>query len=187
MALIDQKQFLLFLAQLPAAPSSARVALWRRLRGAGAAGILNGAWMLPRSDEHVSLLAQLTETVRRQGGSALVFEIPEMNPAERESLLARFRSDRGREYDEFADRSRAFLVEIERETKRRKLTFAELEEIEDDFEKLTTWLKKIHTRDFFPSEQSKAASETLERCGEALRTFAQSVYAHEGVALPDDD
>jgi hypothetical protein len=184
-AIIDQ-QFLLFLAQLPAAPSSARVALWRRLRGAGAASMLNGAWVLPRTDEYAALLAQLTGTVRGQGGNANVFAIQEMSPTETESIVARFRTDRAREYDEFEDRSRAFLAEIERETQRRKFTFAELEEIEDDLEKLSTWLDKIRTRDFFPSGNSQTAAETLERCLAAFQTFAAAVYSQEGVAMSVD-
>jgi hypothetical protein len=187
MSSIDKDRFLLFLAQLPAAPSSARVALWRRLRGAGAASVLNGAWVLPQTDEHSALFAQLAETVRGQGGNALVFAIGEMQSAERESLVARFRSDRSREYGEFAQRCREFLAEIARETRQHKFTFAELEEIEDDFEKLTAWLKKIRARDFFPSEQSQTASQTLEGCGAALRAFAEAVYTHEGIALPDHD
>jgi hypothetical protein len=185
MAIIDQ-EFLLFLAQLPAAPSSARVALWRRLRGAGAASVVNGAWVLPRTDESVAFLAGLTESVRGHGGDAKVFAIQEMSPAEREITVARFRTDRGREYGEFEDRSRAFLAEIERETRRQKFTFAELEEIEDDIEKLCAWLKRIRTRDFFPSADSQAAVETLERCQEAFTAFADAVYSHEGVALADD-
>src|SRR5207247_2162373 len=120
-----------------------------------------------------------------QGGNALVFAIEETSPAERESLVARFRSDRAREYGEFAERSREFLAEIEKETKRRKFTFAELEEIEDDLEKLTAWLDKIKARDFFPNEKSKLAQKTLEQCGAACRKFAEAVYKHEGVAPPN--
>jgi hypothetical protein len=183
--IIDQ-DFLLFLAQLPAAPSSARVALWRRLRGAGAASLVNGAWVLPRTDQHAAFLARLAETVRGQGGNAMMLVIQEMRPTEAESIVARFQTDRGREYDEFEDRSRAFLAEIKRETRRYKFTFAELEEIEDDLEKLSAWLEKIRTRDFFPSGDSQVAMEMLERCRAAFRTFAEAVYSREGVALPDD-
>jgi hypothetical protein len=107
-------------------------------------------------------------------------------PTERESIVASFQTDRGQEYGEFEDRARAFLTEIKRETRRRKFTFAELEEVEDDLEKLSAWLEKIRTRDFFPSGDSQGAMETLERCRTAFRTFAETVYSHEGVALPND-
>jgi hypothetical protein len=115
-----------------------------------------------------------------------VLVIQEMTPTEKESIVARFQTDRGREYGEFEDRTRAFLAEIKRETRRHKFTFAELEEIEDDLEKLSAWLEKIRTRDFFPSGDSRVAIETLERCRAAFRTFAEAVYSHEGIALPDD-
>ena len=57
--------WLLLLAQLPSSPSSARVALWRRLRAVGAAGVLNGAWVLPHTAVHAeffdTVLARLAE------------------------------------------------------------------------------------------------------------------------------
>ena len=115
------------------------------------------------------------------------FEVQEPKPEENESLIARFQTDRGREYGEFAQRCGGFLAEIEKETKKRKFTFAEFEEIEDDFEKLTAWLKKIHARDFFPDERSQTARETLEHCEAALKAFAESVYTYEGVAVMGDE
>jgi len=143
--------------------------------------VLNGAWVLPVTDEHKAFFAQLTAIVREQGGSASVFATTVIAQHEDETIVARFQSDRAREYDEFAERSGEFLAEIEKETRRRKFTFAELEEIEDDLDKLSVWLAKIKARDFFPNARMPAANETLETCGTALRTFADEDYAHEGV------
>ncbi len=169
----------MLLAQLPAAPSSARVALWRRLRSIGATNLVNGAWILPGQDEHIALFRQLGETVRSQGGTATVF-----NGSAEESdelVIERFRADRAREYGEFAQRTQAFLDEIKKETGLSKFTFAELEEIEDDFEKLSSWLAKIEARDFFPNDQQQSARETLVRCEDARVQFAESVYSREGL------
>jgi hypothetical protein len=137
--------------------------------------------VLPDSEEHVALFTELAETVRTQGGSAAVFTTRATGPAEREPILARFRADRAREYGEFAERARGFLAEIDKETRLGKFTFAEIEEIEDDFGKLSAWLGKIRARDFFPGEEHREAADTLARCEAALRTFAGEVYAHEGV------
>ena len=182
-----QRAWLLLLAQLPAAPSSARVALWRRLRAAGAASMQNGAWILPHSEEHMHLVTQLAGAVRSQGGSAALFTTAAVNQTEQEAVLTRFRSDRAREYDEFATRIEGVLAEIEKETQLQKFTFAELEEIESDLDKMTTWLGKIRARDFFPDERMKDATEKLETCGAALSVFAEEVYAYEGVSAPADD
>jgi hypothetical protein len=176
----NQQPWVMLLAQLPAAPSSARVALWRRLRNAGARSLLNGAWALPVSEEHIALLQQLAKTVRGQGGHATVFTATSAD-GDDSAVIERFRADRAREYAEFEDRGQALLTEIDKERRLEKFTFAELEEIEDDLHKLTAWLAKIEARDFFPDERRDAARNTLLNCEAAHARFAQDVYAREGL------
>jgi hypothetical protein len=179
--------WLLLLAQLPSSPSSARVALWRRLRAIGAVGLLNGAWVLPHAAAHVEFFERLLETVHRQGGTAFVLTVSVASPDVNETIVRRFRGDRSREYDEFAERCGAFLDEIGKETRAGKFTFAEMEEGEQDLEKLARWLAKIQARDFFPDELQQRSAEMLERCRVVLEGFACSVYAAEGVEAPAED
>ncbi len=176
--------WLLFLAQLPSSPSSARVALWRRLHAIGAAGILNGSWVLPRTTAHLQFFEKLQETVRKQGGKAFVLTVSELSPDTAAMIVEQFRADRGREYDEFAERCHAFLTEISKETRAGKFTFAELEEGEQDLEKLVRWLTKIQARDFIPDERWPQSDEMLERCRRALEHFSRVVYAAEEVEAP---
>lgn len=178
--------WLLLLAQLPSSPSSARVALWRRLRAIGAVGMLNGAWVLPHTAAHAEFFEQMRETVHRQGGTAFVLTVS-AQPDVNETIVRRFRADRSREYDEFAERGAALLDEIGKETGAGKFTFAELEEGEQDLEKLARWLTKIQSRDFFPDERWPQSAETLERCRGTLEGFASAVYAAEGVQAPAED
>jgi hypothetical protein len=176
--------WLLLLAQLPRTPSSARVALWRRLRAAGATTMVNGAWVLPETAEHAELLGQLRDVVLRQGGTVFVLGISVSSPEVNETIMVRFQADRGREYDEFAERCTALLAEIGKETRAGKYTFAEMEESEQDLEKLVRWLAKIKTRDFFPDERGQQAAAMLTRCRSAVEAFARAVYAAEGVSGP---
>jgi hypothetical protein len=178
--------WLLLLVQLPSSPSSARVALWRRLRAVGATGMVNGAWVLPHAAPHAEFFEQLLETVRKQGGAGFVLTASSASPDVNEEITHRFRADRSREYDEFAEQCSAFLNEISKETGAGKFTFAELEEREQDLEKLTRWLAKIQARDFFPDERSAQAEETLGRCRGVLTGFSQGVYAAESAQEPAD-
>jgi hypothetical protein len=171
----------LLLAQLPASPSGPRVALWRRARAAGAAGLQNGVWALPRTAGHVALFEQLAETVRGQGGCAFVLAVHAPAEGVDAEIVARFRADRAREYAEFAERSAGLLAEIAKETSSAKFTFAELEEIEQDLDRLSGWREKIGARDFFPGNDATQATETLQQCREAAAGFAQAVYAAEGL------
>ena len=173
--------WLLLLVQLPGSPSSARVALWRKLRSAGAAGILNGAWVLPHAAEHERFFEQLRNTVCRQGGRAFVLTVAWLAPDADAMIVARFRADRAREYDELAERCHAFLAELHKETRAGKFTFAELEENEQDLEKLVGWLAKIRARDFFPDDRRPRPEEMVQECRQALGAFSRAVYEAEEV------
>ncbi|MGD0698724.1 MAG: Chromate resistance protein ChrB [Trebonia sp.] len=173
--------WLLLLTQLPGSASSPRVALWRRLRAAGATTMVTSAWVLPATAPHAELLERLRDGLLQQGGTGFVLSIPVSAPDVNEAIVARFRSDRGREYDEFAERCNALLSEIGREGEAGKYTFAEMEESEQDLEKLVRWLAKIAARDFFPDERGQQAAALLARCQTAVAAFSQAVFAAENV------
>ena len=117
----------------------------------------------------------------RQGGIGFVLSIPASAPDVNAAIVSRFRDDRGREYDEFVERCAALMDEIGKEGEAGKYTFAELEESEQDLEKLVRWLAKIQARDFFPDERGQEAAAMLARCQTAVEAFSQSVYAAEEV------
>jgi hypothetical protein len=173
--------WLVFLAQLPSKPSSARVALWRRMRAVGATPVVNGAWMLPRTAAHEDFFEQSREGVIRRGGTGLVLRVSGSSPELEESIVQLFQSDRSREYGEFAERCGAFMDEINRESAAGKYTFAEMEESEQDLKKLARWLAKIQARDFFPNGRRDQSVALLAQCRRALRGFSQAVYKAEGV------
>jgi hypothetical protein len=173
--------WLMLLAQLPSKPSSARVALWRRMRAAGATPAVNGAWMLPCTIANEAFFEQSSKDVIGRGGTGFVLRVSGTSPESNESIVWLFQSDRSREYNEFAERCNAFLAEITRESAAEKYTFAEMEESEQDLKKLARWLAKIQARDFFPNGRRDQSVALLAQCRRALRAFSQAVYEVEGV------
>lgn len=147
----------------------------------------NGTWVLPHTPEHQTFFNEVGKAVRGQGGQAFLFAAETLGPEEDAAVRTRFADDRGREYDELAEHTRAFLEELKRETALEKFTFAELEEVEDDFQKLETWLGKVRPRDFFPGERLERATADIERCRAAFAQFAAEVYTREGVTGGSDD
>jgi hypothetical protein len=173
--------WLLLLAQLPSTPSRVRVALWRQLRAVGATMMVNGAWLLPDTAAHAKLFEQLRQNITDHHGTGFVLNIPGFPPEVSETVVQRFRTDRAKEYDEFAERCAALLAEIGKETTAGKYTFAEMEECEQDLDKLARWLVKIQARDFFPDERRQQAASLMARCRSVLSGFSQAVYLAEGV------
>jgi hypothetical protein len=179
--------WLILLAQLPSKPSSARVALWRRMRASGATALVNGVWALPCSTSYAEFFEQSRESITGQGGIGFVLRVSVSTPETNEAIVRLFRTDRARDYDEFAERCGAFLDEIDRESSAGKYTFAEMEESEQDLEKLARWLVKIQARDFFPDGRGQQSVALLARCRSTLESFSQAVYTAEGVHDPEPE
>jgi hypothetical protein len=143
--------------------------------------MVNGAWLLPDTGPHAALFEQLRQDIARQHGTGFVLAVPGFPPEVTDTVVQRFRADRAKEYGEFAERCEALLDEIGKETQAEKYTFAELEETEQDLDKLARWLAKIQARDFFPDGCGEQSTATMDGCRRALNDFAQAVYLAEGV------
>ncbi len=183
---MPEPEWLLFAAQLPATPSSLRVSVWRQLRNAGAASLQNGLWILPRDAENTAFAERLLAYVRGNSASGQILRVQGLDAATTADILARFRADRAQEYAEFLEQCDALLTELAKETDNGKFTYAELEENEQNLERLRKWLAKIQKRDFFRTEESCHAVSALESCCQALRDYTRRVYALAGVTDPSD-
>jgi molecular chaperone DnaK (HSP70) len=179
-------EWLLFTSQLPTSSSSLRVMVWRRMKAAGAIGLQNGVWVLPRTKEQEQLLQELLAYVQEQGGEAQSFIATPMNKAMEDELLQRVQAQRGEEYAELNERCQGMLGELEKETKKKKFTFAELEENEEDLKKLESWLAKIEARDPVGGKQTEETKRQIEACKIALKEFASRVYEKNGLASGDN-
>ena len=91
------------------------------------------------------------------------------------ALVGTFGEARDAEYAEILSKCRDFHAELERERAVGKFTFAELEENEEDLDKLGAWLRKVELRDRFGAPSAQEARSVLA-CREDLEAFASSVY-----------
>lgn len=179
-----ESEWLLFLAQLPANPSSLRVNVWRRLREGGSTSLQNGVWILPRSPENTLFMERLLAYIRQNGAGGQIFLVQSLDQAVHEELLARFRADRSQEYAEFLEQCEGFIRELEKETAQQKFTFAELEENEQNLQRLRNWMTKIQKRDFFATEKSREAAAAFQDCLHNLQEYTRQVYTREGIETP---
>ena len=174
-------KWLLFTSQLPASPSSLRVMVWRRMKAAGAVSLQNGVWILPHTKEQERIVEDLLSYLHEQGADGQSFSATALSKQVEEDLLQRFRGLRDEEYAELIERCQALLTELEKETKKKKFTFAELEENEDELQKLESWLSRIQTRDLVRGERAAEAVRAMESCKKAFGVFAEHVYAQEQI------
>jgi len=174
-------KWLLFTSQLPASPSSLRVMVWRRMKAAGAVSLQNGVWVLPHAKQQERLVNELLSYLHEQGADGQSFAATTLREEVENDLLQRFRTLRDEEYAELIERCQGLLVELAKETKKKKFTFAELEENEDDLQKLASWLARIQARDLLGGGRAAEAVRAVEACKQALEGFANEVYTQERV------
>lgn len=174
-------KWLLFTSQLPTSPSSLRVMVWRRMKAAGAVSLQNGVWVLPHTQEQERIVDDLLSYLHEQGADGQSFAATPLSDKVEKDLVQRFRGLRDEEYAELIERCQGLLVELAKETKKKKFTFAELEENEDDLQKLKSWLARIQTRDLVGGERAAEAVRSVEACKKVLEVFADHVYSQEQI------
>lgn len=175
----ELQRWLLFIYRVPQSPPGRRTYVWRQLKGLGAAYLQQAAAILPDYPELRTGLKALAARVRELEGEASLLETTSSSPDWEAETIARFNLGRAAEYAELVENVERFEDEIARESRKQKFTFAELEELEADWEKLQRWRERIRARDFFETSSQAAAEDELKRARSALDTFTTEVYSHE--------
>jgi hypothetical protein len=173
---LADKEWLMLNFTLPKEPSRIRVSVWRKLKKNGSVSIGQSMWLLPVSDEHFRLFSEIAAMITQNNGTAYVVEAGFFLESTQEDIIRSFDASRDEEYREFNEKCDGFFQEIAKESARKNLTFAELEENEDEYDKLVEWLKKITARDFFTAPLKKQAEQNLAKCKQLLDEFSSEVY-----------
>jgi hypothetical protein len=169
-------QWLLLTYKVPPEPARKRIALWRKIKGLGAVYLQNGICVLPRSEAHLRQLKMIENQIAKMGGEAVLLETVPLDGPQQRKVLARFNADRDEAYQEFIERCDGFEAEIARETAAGKLTYAELEENDEDLKKLRTWFEKIRKLDFHGASLANSAAKHLADCATLLDQFSRQVF-----------
>jgi len=161
--------------RLVAEPSRHRVAVWRELRRAGAVSLQQGLWAIPPGDAFDAALDRAVALIERGDGDAFVFEVIPTD-ASMARVEALFSAEREAEWVEFVDECAKFDAEIAREIAKKKFTLAELDEEEQNLDRLKRWYRDLRARDLFGAPTAVLAERRVKECEELLEDFAERVY-----------
>jgi hypothetical protein len=175
------RRWLLLIYRVPQEPPGRRTYVWRQLRQLGAVYLQQAAAILPEQPETSSALCALGQRIREYGGEVSILSTVSQDEVWEGELLARFNQARDAEYTEVVENVERFEDEIRRERRKGRYTFAQLEDIEGEWEKLQRWRERIRARDFFDARGRVAADAALSRGQAALETFTAKVSAREGI------
>ena len=176
----DEAGWVLLSYRVPAEPSRHRVAVWRELRKVGAISLQQATWILPAKREFMDALTRVVALVERGGGEALVFNVDGRDDQTEGRLEAMFTEAREGEWTEFLSECGKFEAEIEKEIRTAKFATAELDEEEQNLDRLRRWFRELRGRDVFVAPSQETAERRLKGCAELLEVFSERVYGHGG-------
>ena len=166
--------WLILVYKIPPEPSRYRLGVWRKLKAEGAIYLQNGVAALPADARAERVMRGLVHDIRKADGAAHLIEGRAIG--DETALESVYSAARDEEYREFIGRCQDLHAELDRERAAANLTFAELEENEEDLAKLDAWLAKIAMRDRLGAPLKDEAERSLIACQEDVQAFAASVY-----------
>lgn len=173
------RHWLLLIYRVPQSPPGRRTYVWRQLKGLGAVYLQQAAALLPNQPQIRQALDALSARIQEGEGEVSLLETTSPSLAWEQDVIGRFNSLRNAEYAELGRAVERLEDDIRRETRKEKFSFAELEDVESDWEKLQRWQDRITTRDFFGAVRRAETLEALERGKAALAAFVAAVEDHE--------
>lgn len=169
-------QWLVLFYKTPSDSSTSRVYIWRQVKKLGALYMQDGGVILPYSKENVVNLKKLSDKIKELNGDPTVLVSSFFDADKEKAIIEEFNSTRNLEYREILEQCGHFFAELKKETEKRNFTSEELEEVEEENEKLKNWFEKVKKRDFFQASMAQRVLETLEECQKRLDEFADRVY-----------
>lgn len=173
-------EWLQLVYRVPAEPTRKRTYVWRQLRGLGAVYLQDGCCVLPRTPDAEAGLAAAAAKVREFGGEATLSALAPAEDGWEERMVRLVNRARDEEYEEIADTAERLVEEVARETRKGKFTFAALEEVEGEHERLARWLDRVRARDVCGAAGRADAESKLAAAERALEAFAEEVHRREG-------
>lgn len=141
--------------RMPREPSTPRIAVWRKLRRAGAVQLVDGLVALPADARTREQLEWIADEVLEAGGEATVWLGRPATAGDERRLAARMAAA-------VAEGYRAVLVDarqaLDADGTTRRRTLA----------RLRREMQRINRRDFFPPPERAAARDAIEQLAAAL-------------------
>ena len=171
----------MFILRLPSEPSRHRVAVWRELRRVGAVQLGQGSWALPAAPAFADAVARIVELVGNHGGEVLTLTASAADAPTALKLRGLYDEARRAEWTEFESECGKCSDELEREIRNKKFTLAELDEEEQNVDRLRRWHRELRSRDLFDSVPVERTQPLLDGCVAELDRFTALVYAAVGL------
>ena len=163
----------------PGGSSTLRVYAWRNLRSLGGHYLQQSVCLLPATPKTTRAAARVATRLRAEGGNGKMLRIHLTDSKQEAALIDAIQRERTDEYHELVESTRQFHAELQRERRRGRATYTELEESDVDLARYQKWLAGIRARDYFDAPGGDEAAAAVSACEEALAQFESEALSAE--------
>jgi hypothetical protein len=159
--------------------SAPRVAVWRRLRRAGAVSPKGGLYVLPATDDCIETVQWLAQEARTEGADPLVMRVEAFEGLTDAQLVALFREARRADYEALGERVAALELSIDtNEGERRPTARAALEKLREEY-------RQVRRIDYFDAPDGRQFAARLDALGSAISEPASAPPEVHRVSIGD--
>ena len=170
----------------PGGSSTLRVYAWRNLRSLGGHYLQQSVCLLPATPKTTRATARVVTRLRAEGGQGEMLRIHLTDSKQETAVIDAIQRERTDEYHELVESTRHFHAELQRERRRGRATYTELEESDVDLARYQKWLAAIRARDYFDAPGGQEAAAAVASCEEALAQFeTEALSAELDESAPD--
>lgn len=177
---VSHADWLLLIYHVPKEVSSARTTIWREARRLGALSLQHAVFLLPLSEDNRAAYERLSRRIEEYGGEVTLLEATAPNEAWQARTVARYNAARAEEYEEVVDEAERLREEIARERRKGRFTFAEMEDVESELERVRKYLERAEGRDAFGADGHDEAITAVQQSARECEAFAREVYERQG-------
>ena len=163
----------------PRSTSTLRVYAWRNLRGLGAYYLQQSVSLVPATPKTTRAATRLVTRLRAEGGHGEMLRVRLTDSKQAAAVIDAIQRERTDEYREVVESARQFRRELQLERRRRRTTYAELEERDADLAHYQKRLATIRARDYFDAPGGQEAAAAVASCEEALARFQSEELSAE--------
>ena len=167
--MLQGREWILLVHQLPPRPSNLRVRIWRKLQKLGAIAIKNSIYVLPANEKTHEDFQWLKQEIESAGGEAALFRAGSVAGATDKEIIDAFQSARDDEFAAVAADLDSLANRIREQSHAKHLSLARLATHEIELDKLHSELQRVIANDFFAAGGRAAALSAYERAQKTIR------------------
>ncbi len=173
---ITWKKWIFLNYKLPADTTGFKASIYSELKKLGAVNIQKSMWIMPNNLENYFLMQNISRQIELNNGESFLMKSEFIVEGHEKRIVSLFNKLQNDRYQGFVGECVNYVNTLDTKIAGEKFTFTEMEEAEENYEKLVSERLKIESQNFVDSCQHEEALRLLEKSKGTYKKYSEMVY-----------